>query len=148
MKTQGGVYQPGLQPWREASEAANPDGRLELGTPVSRTPVSRLLLLSPPSLCYFIMAVVANGCSLPIPQKAQLRNKPLPGRLGGSVARAVDFSSGHDVTARGFEPRVGLCAGGSGPGVCFGFWVSFSPCLSRAHALSLSLSLFQKLNEH
>ena len=35
------------------------------------------------------------------------------GRLGGSVGYASNFGSGHDLTAREFEPRVGLCADGS-----------------------------------
>ena len=30
------------------------------------------------------------------------------GRLGGSVSRASDFGSGHDLAVREFEPRVGL----------------------------------------
>ena len=57
----------------------------------------------------------------------------LGGRLGGPVGWASDFGSGHDLTACGFEPRVGLCADSSGPGACFGLCVSLS--------LSLSLSL-------
>ena len=31
------------------------------------------------------------------------------GRLGDSVGWASDFDSGHVLTARGFEPRNGLC---------------------------------------
>ena len=61
--------------------------------------------------------------------------------LGGSVGWASDFGSGHDLTVRGFEPRVGLCADSSEPGSWFGFYVSPSLCPSHAHALSLSLSL-------
>ena len=41
------------------------------------------------------------------------------GRLGGSVGEASDFSSGHDLAVREFEPRVGLWADGSEPGACF-----------------------------
>ena len=52
----------------------------------------------------------------------------------------LDLSSGHDLTVRGFEPRVGLCADSSEPGACFGFCVS----LSAPPLLVLSLSLFQK----
>ena len=70
------------------------------------------------------------------------------GRLGGSVGSASDFGSGHDLAAREFEPRVGLCADSSELGACFGFWVSLSLCSSPAHArllsFSLSLSLLQK----
>ena len=32
------------------------------------------------------------------------------GPLGGPVGGASDFGSGHHLTVRGFEPRVGLCA--------------------------------------
>ena len=48
------------------------------------------------------------------------------GRLGGSGGETSDFASGHDLTVREFEPRVGLCADGSEPGACFGFCVSLS----------------------
>ena len=48
----------------------------------------------------------------------------LAGRLGGSIGWASDFGSGHDLTVREFEPRVGLCADSSEPGACFGFCVS------------------------
>ena len=37
---------------------------------------------------------------------------------------APDLGSGRDLTVRGFEPRVGLCADSSEPGARFGFWVS------------------------
>ena len=37
------------------------------------------------------------------------------GRLGGSVGEASDFSSGHDLMVREFQPRVGLCAESLGP---------------------------------
>ena len=62
------------------------------------------------------------------------------GRLGGSVSEASDFSPGHDLTVRGFEPCIGLCADGSEPGACFDFYVSLSLCPSPAHALSVSPS--------
>ena len=32
------------------------------------------------------------------------------GCLGGSVGKASDFGSDHDLMVRGFKPRVGLCA--------------------------------------
>ena len=63
------------------------------------------------------------------------------GRLGGSVGLASDFSSGHDLAVREFEPRVRLWADGSEPGACFVFCVSLSLCPSPAHTLSLCLSL-------
>ena len=66
------------------------------------------------------------------------------GHLGGSVGWASDFSSGHDLTAREFEPHVGLCANNSEPGACFRFCVSLSLCPSPAHALSLSVSKIKK----
>ena len=59
-------------------------------------------------------------------------------RQGGSVGGASDFGSGHDLTGCGFEPRVGLCADSSDPGVCFGFCVCSSLYPSHAHALSLN----------
>ena len=60
------------------------------------------------------------------------------GPPGGSVGEASDFDSGHDLTVPGFEPLVGLCAGSSEPGACFGFCVSLSLCPSSARTLSLS----------
>ena len=45
---------------------------------------------------------------------------------------------------RGFEPRVGLWADGSEPGVCFRFCVSLSLCPSPVHALSLSVPKINK----
>ena len=54
-----------------------------------------------------------------------------------SVERSVDFGSGLDLTAGGFEPGVGLCADSSGPGACFGFCVSLSLCPSPTRALCL-----------
>ena len=62
----------------------------------------------------------------------------LSGRLGGSVSRASDFGSGHDLTVCEFEPRVGLCADRSEPGACFRFCVSLSLRSCPAHARSLS----------
>ena len=64
------------------------------------------------------------------------------GRLGGSVGQASDFSSGHDLEVREFEPRVGLWADGSEPGACFRFCVSLS--LSAPPPFMLCLSLSQK----
>ena len=47
----------------------------------------------------------------------------------------LHFGSGHDLTVRGFEPRIGLCADSSEPA-----WdsVSLSPCPSPACSISLS----------
>ena len=67
------------------------------------------------------------------------------GRLGGLVGWASDFDSGHDLTVREFEPRVGLWADGSEPGACFRFCVSLSLCPSPVHALSLSVSKINKI---
>ena len=56
---------------------------------------------------------------------------------GAWVAQSFQrHDSGHDLTAHGFEPRVGLCADNSEPGACFGFCVSLSLCPSPAHTLS------------
>ena len=61
-------------------------------------------------------------------------------RRGAWVAQLVkrlplDFGSGHDLTVRGFEPHVRLCADSSEPA-----WDSLSPslCLSDLPLLSLS----------
>ena len=62
------------------------------------------------------------------------------GRLDDSVGLASNFSSGHDLAVREFEPHVGLCADSSEPEACFGFCVSSSLCPSHDHALSLSVS--------
>ena len=61
-------------------------------------------------------------------------------RLGGSVGWTSDFGSGHDLTVREFETRIGLCAHGSEPGACFGFCLPLSapPC---SHSVSLPPSL-------
>ena len=61
-----------------------------------------------------------------------------PGWLSHSYMS--DFGSGHDLTARDFEPRVGLCADSSEPGAAS---ESVFPSLSApppAYALCLSLS--------
>ena len=63
------------------------------------------------------------------------------GCLGGSVSLAPDFSSGHDLTAGEFEPRIRLCADSSGPGARFRFCVPLLLCLTL---LTLCLSLLQK----
>ena len=62
------------------------------------------------------------------------------GAPGGSVLEASNSGSGHDLTVRGFRPRVGLCADGSEPGGCLGFCVSLSLCPSPARASALALS--------
>ena len=60
------------------------------------------------------------------------------GRLGAqSVKRtALGFGSGHDLTVRGFEPRVGLCSDRVVP-----VWDSLPPSLSGPPLLVLALSL-------
>ena len=48
----------------------------------------------------------------------------------------LGFVSGHDLTVRGFEPRVGLCADSVEPA-----WDSLSPSLSappHSHCLCIS----------
>ena len=64
------------------------------------------------------------------------KGKESLGRLGGSVGRASDFGSGHDLTVCAFEPRVRLCADSSEPGACFRFRVSSFLYPSHVHALS------------
>ena len=51
--------------------------------------------------------------------QTQVKNNRILGCLGGSVGYASAFGSGHDLTVREFEPRVGLWADGSEPGACF-----------------------------
>ena len=74
----------------------------------------------------------------------QLKKYHYVGALGWLSRWAANLGSGHDLTVCGFEPRVGLCAGSSEPGSCFGFCVCLSLCLSPAHALSLSVSKINK----
>ena len=47
----------------------------------------------------------------------------------------LSFSSGHDLTVRQFEPRIGLHAGSAETA-----WDSLSPCPSLPHALSLKIN--------
>ena len=75
------------------------------------------------------------------------REEPFWGRLGRSVGEASDFSSGPDLTVRGFEPHVWLCADSSEPGDCFRFCVSPSLCPSPAHAPSLLVSKINLKND-
>ena len=60
-------------------------------------------------------------------------------RVAQSVKRlTLDLGSGHDLTVREFEPRVGLCADSAEPA-----WDSLSLSLcpsSLVHVLSFSLS--------
>ena len=56
---------------------------------------------------------------------------------GAWVAQSVSISSGHDLTVRGFEPHVGLCADSSERGACFRFCVSLSLCPIPMLCLSL-----------
>ena len=70
--------------------------------------------------------------------------------LGGAwVAPSVKhptlgLGSGHDLTVREFEPRVGLRADGWEPGACFPFCVSLSLSAPPLPVLRLSLSLKNK----
>ena len=68
---------------------------------------------------------------------------------GAWVAQSVEHPTSAQVmisrSVSSIEPRIGLCADSSEPGVCFRFCVSFSLCPSPAHTLSLSLS---KINKH
>ena len=59
------------------------------------------------------------------------------GHLGGSVVKrmTLGFSSGHDLTAHGFEPHIGLRADSVEPA-----WDSLSPSLSPSLAILISLS--------
>ena len=65
----------------------------------------------------------------------------------GWLPQLIDFSSGHDLEDREFEPRVGLCADCSDPGACLGFCVSLSLPLPHSCSLSLSKINIKKINE-
>ena len=43
------------------------------------------------------------------PEKINDQNRNDAGHLGGSGQAVSDFSSGHDLTDRGFEPHIRLC---------------------------------------
>ena len=58
------------------------------------------------------------------------------GAPGGLSQLNVRFGSGHGLTARGFEPCIGLYADSSEPGACFELCVFLSLCSSPAHPLS------------
>ena len=90
---------------------------------VSRSPSSTAIALLLQLPCTGILIVLLLGC------------------LGDSVGWVSYFGSGHDLTVRVFKPHVGLHADSSEPGVCLGFCISPSLCLSPAHALFFSLSL-------
>ena len=64
------------------------------------------------------------------------------GRPGGSVGQVSTFGSGQDLTVYGFEPQVGLCANGKGPGRD-SLSLSLSLCPSPIRTFPLSLSLSQ-----
>ena len=66
--------------------------------------------------------------------------KSFLGRLGGSVSWVSDFSPGHDLVVRGFEPHIRLWADSSEPGACFTFCVSLSLSVPPPLVLCLSLS--------
>ena len=51
----------------------------------------------------------------------------------------LDLSAGHDLTLRGFEPHVGLCADSEGPA-----WDSLSSSLCHFPACTLSLEKDKK----
>ena len=76
-----------------------------------------------------------------IPFRSLLSIKISEGCPGGSVGWASDFSSGHDLLVREFEPRIRLCADSSEPGACFRLCVSISLPLPL---LMLCVSLFLK----
>ena len=80
-----------------------------------------------------------QGNSLKIPQLGKLREDLKSGAPGGAQSvehLTLDFGSGHDLTVRGIEPRVGLRADSAETA-----WDSLPPSLpllrARAHALSL-----------
>ena len=57
--------------------------------------------------------------------------------------RTLDFGSGHDLTIRGIEPCVGLCAGSTEPAGIFSLSLSLSLSLSPALSAPPPLSLLK-----
>ena len=72
-----------------------------------------------------------------------IRMENREGRLGGSVGWVANFSSGHDLTVREFQPHVGLCADSSSLEPASDS-VSLSLSAPPLLTLCLSLSLSQK----
>ena len=68
----------------------------------------------------------------------------LSGCLSGSVGKAPNFGSGHDLMIHEFDPCVRLCADSLEPGGCFRFCVSLSLSAPPLLALCPSLSLKNK----
>ena len=84
--------------------------------------------------------MVRASLSLGIKKERACREAP--------VAQLSHFGSSPDLTVRGFEPRVGLCAHSSEPGACFRFCVCLSlPDSPFPHSCSVCLSL-SKINKH
>ena len=92
----------------------------------------------PLSLCPSHAHVLSLSLSL-----KNKHQKKIKGRLGGSVGWASNFSSGHDLAVREFEPCIWLYADTWEPGACFGFCV-FPSLYPSLRSLSLSLSLKNK----
>ena len=70
-------------------------------------------------------------------------------KLGGAVPGllswlSIDIGSGHDLTVRGFELLVRLCADSSETGAYFRFWVSVCLSVPLPHTLRLCLSKINK----
>ena len=69
-----------------------------------------------------------------------LRKYSIWGRLGGSVVRVSDFSSGHDLAVHEFEPHIGPLLSAQSP-----FRILCLPLSAPASLVpSLSLSLKNK----
>ncbi|XP_078302586.1 retinoic acid early transcript 1E [Panthera onca] len=97
--------------------------------------------LSSPALLSVCLAVLSFSLWQQTENMKKFRGAWVALLIGHST---LDFGSGHDLTVREFEPRVGLCADHSEPGACFRFCVSLSLCPSPVHALSLSVSKINK----
>ena len=137
-------FLPWSWPWQQSPDlygsAVLKPGREE-GTTVFRERPRAVTLAETSLSSSWLPAPSWTPSTKALPRAAWL--PPIRGRsqksLGGSVGSASDFGLGHDLAVRGFEARVGLCADSSGPGACFGFWVSLSLRPSPTHTLSLSL---------
>ena len=112
------------------------------------TGFSRMLQSLQRCFVYIVSRTLAGKCPLVkldrhcqfMSRRRQGQEDERVGRLSGLVGEASDFSSGHDITVRGFEPHVRLHPDSGEPA-----WNSFSPSLSAPPLLALLLSL--KINK-
>ena len=131
-----------LEKWNLGTERWNNRPRIaqQVGAEPAFETVQFILSLCVWPPCWAVWFCPSCGSTEKVPDLLSgIKENKLLGRLGGSVGWATDFGSGHDLTVREFEPRIGLCADSSEPGACFRFCVSLSLWPSPVHAVSLCL---------